>query len=401
MSSLKITAVETFVVQPWAWPLCIVRVQTNQPGLYGLGCASYKHRYHAVKAALDHHVAPFMIGKDPHNIEDLWQSGNVNGYWRNGPVLNAALGGIDMALWDIKGKVANLPCYQLWGGRSRAGVPVYVTAHGKSPEQVVENGRKFLDQGYHHLRCQLFCYEGMPLDERRKAEGAPPGLYFNQRERLVSVPKMFAVARRELGDAVELLHDAHERLAPIDAIWLAKALEPHRPFFLEDPLAPEDMGWLPQLRAQSATPIALGELFTNPAEYVPAVSNRWVDFIKVRPVRLGGITPTLKLLHLAESFGVRFCLHGPGDNSALGAAANVHLSTALHNHGILEWVFRPQTEADLFPGLPEARRGHVYVSEKPGLGVDFDESLAAKFPPKDEPTTDTITRLPDGSIWWP
>ncbi len=398
---LRITAVETFVVQPWAWPLLVVRVRTSEPGLEGFGCASYKHRWHAVRAALDQHLAPFVIGKDPRHTEDLWQTANVHGYWRNGPVLNSALGGIDMALWDIKGKLANLPCHQLWGGPARAGVPVYVTAHGKTPEAVATNGRALLERGFRHLRIQLYCYEGMPLDAATKADGAPPGLYFDQRERMHSVPKMFEAARRELGESVELLHDLHERLAPTDALWLAKAIEPYRPFFLEDPVAPEDLEWLAQFRAQTATPLALGELFSNPAEFNRVVSQRWVDFIKVRHVRLGGVTPTLKLMHLAEAFGIRFCLHGPGDVSPIGAAANIQLSTALHNCGILEWVFRPAAEAELFPGLPEARSGYVYASDRPGLGIEFRDDLAAKFPPRDEPVTDTVTRLADGTLWWP
>jgi len=398
---MKITSVETFAVQPWAWPLLIVRIRTDVPGLEGLGCASYKHRWHAVKAAIDQHLAPFAIGKDARNTEDFWKTANVHGYWRNGPVLNTALGGLDMALWDIKGKLANLPCHQLWGGPSRAGVPVYVTAHGKSPDEVAANGFKFLERGFRHLRLQRYCYEGMPLDAATRPDGTPPGLYFDQRERMHTVPKMFEVARRELGESVELLHDLHERLAPTDALWLAKAIEPYRPFFLEDPVAPEDLEWLANFRAQTATPLALGELFSNPAEFNRVVTQRWVDFIKVRPVRLGGITPTLKLMHLAEAFGVRFCLHGPGDVSAIGAAANLHMSAALHNCGILEWVFRPAAENELFPGLPEAIGGYVYASDRPGLGIEFRDDLAAKFPPKDEPVTDTVTRLADGTLWWP
>ena len=167
------------------------------------------------------------------------------------------------------------------------------------------------------------------------------------------------------------------------------------------PSPPEDLEWLVNFRTQTATPLALGELFSNPAEFNRVVAQRLVDFIKVRHVRLGGVTPTLKLMHLAAAFGVRFCLHGPGDVSPVGVAANVHLSTALHNCGILEWVFRPAAEYELFPGLAEARRGYVYASDRPGLGIEFREELAAKFPPKDEPVIDTVTRLADGTLSWP
>lgn len=403
MSDLKITAVHTFVTQPASvhCRLIVVKVLTSEPGLFGLGCATYSQRYLAVKSMLDNYLGPFVVGKDPRNIEDIWQSAMVNGYWRNGPVANNALGGIDEALWDIKGKLAGVPCYQLWGGKSREAAAVYVHADGREPQQVADNVRKYMEQGFRFIRCQMGGYAGLEGSLARKPENAPPGTYFDPKEKLRRIPGMFEHIRKDVGDEVELLHDVHERLAPSDAVWFAKALEPYRLFYLEDILAPEDLDWLEQLRHVCATPIAIGELFCHPREYNPIILRRLIDFIRVHVTGIGGITPALKLAHLADACGVRTAWHGPGDVSPIGVAANVQLDVNLHNFGIQEWCFRNQAEQDIFPGQPQIRDGYAYLSDKPGLGVEFNEEIAAKFPPQEGNPEWTVSRLPDGTMWRP
>lgn len=401
MADLTITRVETFITEPAGSRLIVVKVHTSQAGLFGLGCATFTQRHRAVQAALERHVGPFVVGKDPRNIEDLWQSAMVNGYWRNGPVLNNALSGVDMALWDLKGKLAGMPCYQLWGGLSRPAAAVYVHAGGREPKEVADDVRKFLARGFQYVRCQMGGYEGLEGHGGRRPDGALPGDYFDPREKLRRTPALFEFLRAELGDGVELLHDVHERLAPINAVWLAKALEPYRLFFLEDILAPEDLAWLRQVRATSTTPIALGELFNHPLEFVPAISERLIDFIRVHVSQIGGVTPALKLAHLAEAFGVRTAWHGPGDVSPVGMAANVHLDVSMHNFGIQEWAFRSPLEEEMFPGTPQVRKGYAYPNDRPGWGIDFDEALAARYPPTDDNPHWTVSRLPDGSIWRP
>ena len=401
MADLKITAVETFVTQPEGQRLIVVKVLTSEPGLYGLGCATFTQRHMAVKAALDHHVGPFVVGKDPRNVEDLWQTSMVNGYWRNGPVLNNAVSGVDMALWDIKGKMAGMPCYDLWGGKSRPAAAVYTHGGGNTPEEAVESVRRLIADGYRYVRCQLGGYPGTEGKAARRPAGALPGEYFDPAEKLRRLPALFERVRRDLGDQVELLYDVHERLAPIDAVWLAKALEPYRLFFLEDVVAPEDVAWLAQIRSVCATPIAMGELFTNPQEFVPLVSGRLIDFIRCHVSAIGGVTPALKLAHMAEPFGVRTAWHGPGDVSPVGMAANVHMDVACHNFGIQEWATRSPLEREMFPGTPEVRGGYAYPNDRPGLGVEFDEALAAKHPPDDAEVGWTVSRLPDGTLWRP
>jgi len=399
--SLTIEAVETFVTQPDGARLIVVRVRTSEPGLYGLGCATFTQRWDAVRAALETHLGPWAVGKDPRNVEDLWQGAMTSGYWRNGPVLNNAVSGLDMALWDIKGKLANMPCYQLWGGACRPAAPVYVHAGGREPRAVADHAAEFVAKGFRHVRCQLGGYPGLAGDHLAVPDGALPGAYYDPREKLRSTAALFEHLRERLGEDVELLHDVHERVAPIDAVQLARALEPYRLFFLEDLVAPEDIEWLAHVRSVCATPIAMGELFTNPREITPLLAGRLIDFLRVHVSAIGGVTPALKLAHVAEAFGVRTAWHGPGDVSPVGMAANVHMDVACHNFGIQEWAFRSDREREMFPGTPEVHDGAAWPNEGPGLGIDFNETLAAQYPPDDTEPAWTAARCPDGTIHRP
>ncbi len=402
MKDLRIERVEIFLTQPHdeRCRLAVVRVRTSEPGLDGLGCATFTQRHRAVQAALEHHLGPLVTGRDPRAIEDLWQGMMVGGYWRNGPVLNNAISGIDMALWDIKGKLAGMPCYELWGGKSRPGATAYCHANGRTPEDVARSARRLMEQGYRHVRCQLGGYSGLKGEDLRPPGGAP-GAYYDPQEKLRRIPDLFEYLRAELGDEVELLYDVHERLAPCDAVKLAKALEPYRLFFLEDVVAPEDMQWLRMLRGQTAVPIAMGELFNNPQEMTPFIAERLFDFIRVHVSQIGGITPALKLAHLCDAFGIRTAWHGPGDVSPVGMAANVHLDVALHNFGIQEWAERSEAEQEMFPGRPEVREGTVYPNGRCGLGIDFDADMAKEFPCHDREPGWTEARLPDGGMGRP
>jgi mannonate dehydratase len=325
----------------------------------------------------------------------------VNSYWRNGPVLNNALGGVDMALWDIKGKVAGMPCYELWGGKCRPSAAVYVHADGREKEEVCARAAQFVEQGFQHIRCQLGTYRGVRGDKLEGPSGALPGDYFDPKEKLRLIPELFSHLRQQLGENVELLYDIHERLAPIDALWLAKVLEPYRLFFLEDMFAPEDIDWFAHARAQCATPLAMGELFAHPLEITPLVSRRLIDFIRIHPSDVGGASPSLKIAHLCDAFGVRTAWHGPHDVSPVGMAVNVHMDVALSNFGIQEWAFRSEAEQEIFSGTPEVREGFAYPNKGPGWGMEFDESLAARYPVDDDPVEWTVSRLPDGSMGRP
>jgi len=396
MSNLTITNVKAILTAPANIALVVVKVETSEPGLYGLGCATYTQRYLTVASAVEDYMKPFLLGKDPTRIEDIWQTAMVSPYWRNGPVLNNAISGVDMALWDIKGKMAGMPVYELLGGKCREGVPVYRHADGRDVNEVEDNVRKFMEQGYHYIRCQMGGYGGKD-QKMNKPEGALPGAYFDPDAYARSVPKLFDHLRNKLGFDVELLHDVHERVAPIEAVRLAKQLEPYRLFFLEDLLAPEQIDWFEMIRQQSATPIAMGELFNNPREWIPLISKRLIDFIRVHVSQIGGLTPAKKLANFCEPFGIRTAWHGPGDVSPVGHAANIHLDISTSNFGIQEWAGFNDALMEVFPGCPEVRNGYVYPNDKPGFGIDIDEEKAAKFPCPPELPKWTLTRTPDGT----
>ncbi|TKI08912.1 starvation-sensing protein RspA [Martelella alba] len=413
MSQIKITKVKVILTAPGGIDLAVVKVETNQPGLYGLGCATFTQRIFAVKTALEDYMAPFLEGKDPTRIEDIWQSACVSGYWRNGPIMNNALSGVDMALWDIKGKLAGLPLYDLLGGKCRDGIPLYRHTDGGDEHEVEDNIRALMEEGYQYVRCQMGMYGGAGTEDlkliatrlarakniqpKRSPRSSTAGVYFDPDAYVRSVPRLFDHLRNKLGFGIEFIHDVHERVAPIAAVNLAKVLEPYSLFYLEDPVAPENMEWLNTLRAQSSTPIAMGELFTHVNEWRPLITRHLIDYIRCHVSTIGGITPAKKLATLSEIHGVRTAWHGPGDISPVGVAANLHLDLSLSNFGIQEYT--PMNEAlhSVFPGCPEIDRGYAYLSDRPGLGIDIDEDKAAQFPCNGGIPSWTLARLPDGT----
>ena len=396
MATVTIEDVRTILTQPAGSRLVVVKIITSEAGLYGLGCATFTQRFRAVHAAIHEHLRPFLIGRDVARIEDLWQTMMVNGYWRNGPVLNNAISGVDMALWDIKGKQAGMPVYQLLGGKCREAAATYAHADGRDVEEVADNARKFREQGYDHIRVQLGGYGGRP-DHMHQPEGALPGAYFNAREYVRRSVAMIEQLRDLMGPDVELLHDIHERLRPIEAVGFAKAVEPCDQFFLEDPLAPEDIEWFRNIRQQCATPIAMGELFNHPREWTPLIEGRLIDFVRMHISQMGGITPARNVAAFANMYGIRTAWHGPHDVSPVGHAANLHLDLWAPNFGVQEWCRFPEQAYEVFPGTPEVRDGYMYPNDGPGLGIDLDEDKAARYPCQDEVVEWTQTRLPDGT----
>jgi mannonate dehydratase len=362
----------------------VVKVETSEPGLYGLGCATFNQRPLPVKTAVEEYLDPFCRGRDADAIEDLWQTAYTSSYWRNGPVLNNALSGLDQALWDIKGKRAGMPVYQLLGGKCRFAVDCYAHSGGKDLAALEESVAKNRDLGFRHIRIQLGGYGSPHLsgdaDFEKAGFGLPVESHMEAKPYLKATVKMFEHIRGKFGDDLELLHDIHERVEPIDALNLCKELERFRPFFIEDPFAPEAIGYFRTLRQQCSTPIAMGELFNSPHEWVSLISERLIDFIRVHISQVGGLTPARKLAALAEWFQVRTAWHGPGDVSPVGHAANAHLDLVAHNFGIQESTQFNQATQEVFPGSPTIKNGYLYVNEAPGLGVEVNEELAKKFP---------------------
>ncbi len=389
--------VRVILTAPADIPLVVVKIETSEPGLHGLGCATFTQRFMAVKAAVEEHLRPLVIGRDVQQIEEIWHLAMNNGYWRNGPVLNNAVAGIDIALWDIKGKLANMPVYQLLGGKYREGAAVYRHADGSDPREVAESVRGWVEQGVRHVRVQCRGYGGAGGDVARP-RNALAGAYYDPRTYTRKTLETIDHVRNAVGPDIELLHDVHERLSPAWAVDFAKQLEPYRLFFLEDALAPEDMDWFANVRQACTTPIAMGELFNHPREWTPLITGRLIDFMRMHITQMGGLTPARKIAILGELHGVRTAWHGPGDVSPVGHATNLHLDLASANFGIQEFSGFTQVLLDVFPGCPELHGGYLYANDKPGFGVDLDEALAAKFPCDNKVIAWTQARLPDGGL---
>jgi mannonate dehydratase len=437
MSNVTIRDIKTILTEPERIRLVIVKIETSEPGLYGLGCATFTQRPTAVAAAIGDYLKPFLVGRNVADIEDIWQSSYVSSYWRNGPVLNNALSGVDQALWDIKGKMANMPVYDLLGGRAREAAPVYVHASGSTPEDVGDKMQAFLEQGFHHIRIQAETpgyasygtgrglteadleygrsgaegEESLPLEGprpittwiRAAEEGkkyAHPGGVFEPKPYMRTTLDLFEYIRGRFGYGVEILHDVHERIPPILGVWFAKEVEKYQLFFLEDLFSPEDNDYFRMVREQTSTPIAMGELWNSPHEVIPMIKDRLIDFIRIHMSQIGGITPARKIAAMGELFSVRTAWHGPGDTSPVGHAANMMLNLNTHNFGIQEAAIPGERTREMFPGMPELRDGMMWSNGKPGLGIDIDEDMAAKFPFTEREfggAWDTVRRA-DGSM---
>ncbi len=427
MRRITVRDVRVIMTEPDDIRLIVVKVDTSEPGLSGVGCATFTQRPTAVKVAVEDFLRPFLVGRDVADIEDVWHSAYLSSYWRNGPVLGNALSGVDQALWDIKGKMAGMPVYDLLGGRSREAAAVYVHASGDSNEEVGDRMQAFMEQGFHHIRVQVSTpgystygskgSKGQQTSQNRDASIGPipvtswlkeynpakiyahPGGIFEPKPYIRSAIGLFEYIRDRFGYGVEILHDVHERVPPILGVWFAKEVEKYQLFFLEDLFSPEDNDYFRMVRRQCSTPIAMGELWNNPHEVVPMIRDRLIDFIRIHISQMGGLTPCRKLAAMGELFGVRTAWHGPGDTSPVGHAANLALDINAPNFGIQEYAIFGENTREVFPGCPEVRDGMMWPNGKPGLGIEINEELAIKFPHKPRAYNgawDTVRRA-DGS----
>ena len=429
MSNVTIRDIKTILTEPDNIRLVIVKIETSEPGLYGVGCATFTQRPTTVAAAVNDYLKPFLEGKNVADIEDIWQSSYVSSYWRNGPVLNNALSGVDQALWDIKGKMANMPVYDLLGGRAREAAPVYVHASGESHEEGGDKVQAFVEQGFHHVRVQMTTPGYATYGNRGAAAGgdtgtnrntldgpiaatswlrdydsnknyAHPGGIFEPKPYMRSALGLFEYIRNRFGYGLEILHDVHERIPPILGVWFAKEVEKFQLFFLEDLFSPEDNDYFRMVREQTSTPIAMGELWNSPHEVIPMIQDRLIDFIRIHMSQIGGITPAKKITAMGELYSVRTAWHGPGDTSPVGHAANMMLNLNAHNFGIQEAAIPGERTREMFPGMPTLKDGMMWSNGQPGLGIDVDEKMAAKFPFKEREfggAWDTVRRA-DGSM---
>jgi mannonate dehydratase len=361
---------------------------TTEDGIYGLGDATLNGRELAVASYLSNHLIPLLIGKDARRIEDLWQYFYKGAYWRRGPVTMSAIAAVDTALWDIKAKSLNVPLYQLLGGASRESVLVYGHASGKDLEATAAAVGAYLKLGYKAIRAQsgipglsntygvgrgAFFYE--PAEKN-----APSENLWSTEHYLNFVPKLFQRLRKDFGADVHLLHDAHHRLTPIEAARLGKSLEPYHLFWLEDPTPAELQESFRLIRQHTTTPLAVGEVFNTIFDCQQLVQEQLIDYIRTTVVHAGGITHLKKIANLAEIYQVRTGCHGATDLSPVCMGAALHFDLSVHNFGIQEYMqHTPETDR-VFPHAYSFADGVMHPGEKPGIGVDIDEALAAKYP---------------------
>ena len=398
----KITA---FALRPEHANLIVVKVETSEPELYGLGCATFAYQVNPVCSVVSDYLEPLLMGRDVDDIEGLHQLMHQGAYWRNGPIANNAISGVDMALWDIKGKRANLPLYSLLGGKSREAAAAYRHAFGSDIHEIEESVSEYVEQGVKHIRVQWQGYGGAMSNYGETPDDAPdgakPGIYYDPRKYARKTLELIEHVRGKFDPDLEIIHDVHERLPLPQALQFAKDVEPYNLFFLEDLVAPEEPEWLDLVRANCATPLALGELFVNPTEYVPVIMKRQIDFMRMHISSIGGLTPARKAATLGELTGVRTAWHGPPDLSPIGHMVNLHLDLAQPNFGIQEFCNFTGEIRNVFDGLPELRNGYLYPNDRPGIGVYMDEEAAMAYPPDHSVTEWTQTRLPDGSLQHP
>lgn len=399
----RITAANVIVTCPGR-NFVTLKIETDE-GVYGLGDATLNGRELAVASYLRDHVAPCLIGRDAHRIEDIWQYLYKGAYWRRGPVTMSAIAAVDTALWDIKGKVANLPLYQLLGGAAREGCMVYGHANGRDLEETLDNAHHYAEIGYKAIRLQsgvpgLASTYGVSKDryfyEPADADLPTENLWSTSKY-LRSVPPLFEKARDRLGWDVHLLHDVHHRLTPIEAARLGKDLEPYRLFWMEDATPAENQANFRLIRQHTTTPLAVGEIFNSVWDAKQLIEEQLIDYVRATVVHAGGITHLQRLASFAAMHNVRTGCHGATDLSPVCMAAALHFGLSVPNFGIQEFMRHTDETNAVFPHAYSLRDGLMHPGDKPGLGVDLDEVLAAKhqysraFLP--------INRLEDGTMW--
>ena len=361
---------------------------TTEDGITGLGDATLNGRELAVASYLEHHVLPLLIGRDARRIEDTWHYLYKGAYWRRGPVTMTAISAVDTALWDIQGKALGVPVYQLLGGRARDRVLVYGHASGADIDETVRSAAHYVELGYQAVRAQtgipgLASTYGVGRGDMyyEPAEpGLPPENLWSTERYLASVPGLFERLREELGPEVHLLHDVHHRLTPIEAARLGKSLEPYHLFWLEDPVPAELQDGFRLIRQHTTTPLAVGEVFSSIHDCQTLITEQLIDYIRTTVVHAGGITHLRRIAHLAELYHVRTGSHGATDLSPVAMAAALHFDLSVHNFGIQEYMRHSADTDRVFPHHYRFAEGALEPGDAPGLGVEIDEALAAKFP---------------------
>lgn len=379
-----------------------LKIVTDE-GVYGIGDATLNGRELAVASYLEDHVCPLLIGRDPSRIEDIWQYLYKGAYWRRGPVTMAAIAAVDVALWDIKGKVAKMPLYQLLGGASREHVIVYSHGTGRDIPETLDAFAKYKEKGFKAIRAQC----GVPGMKsvygvskggayEPATKGWPEEQSWSTEKYLDFVPKLFEAVREKFGFDIHLLHDVHHRLTPIEAARLGKSIEPYRLFWMEDPVAAENQEAFRIIRQHTVTPVAVGEVFNSIWDCNLLMQEHLIDYIRATITHAGGITHMRRIADFAGMYHVRTGCHGPSDLSPVCMGAALHFDLWVPNFGMQEYMGYHEPTLEVFPHAWSFDDGYMHPGEAHGHGVDIDEKLAAKYPY--ERAYLPVARLEDGTL---
>jgi mannonate dehydratase len=400
---MKIVSAKVIVTCPGR-NFVTLKIQTDQ-GVHGIGDATLNGRELSVVSYLEDHVIPCLIGKDPRRIEDIWQYLYRGAYWRRGPVTMRAIAAVDVALWDIKAKMAGMPLYDLLGGKSRDGVMVYGHANGADLEETVDAVGRYVELGYKAIRAQ----SGIPgvamaygvgrgvLNYEPADAALPTETIWDTAKYLNFAPKLFAKLREVYGPEPHLLHDVHHRLTPIEAGRLGKMLEPFHLFWIEDATPAENQEAFRLIRQHTTTPLAVGEIFNSIWDAKDLIQNQLIDYIRMTVVGSGGITHLRRVADFASLYQVRTGCHGATDLSPVTMGAALHFDSWVPNFGIQEYMRHTEETDAVFPHTYAFADGFLHPGDQPGHGVDIDEALAAKHPYK--PAYLPVARLEDGTMW--
>ncbi|ANG63174.1 bifunctional D-altronate/D-mannonate dehydratase [Marinobacterium aestuarii] len=401
---MKIRAAKVIVTCPGR-NLVTLKIETDQ-GVYGIGDATLNGREKAVVAYLEEHLIPALIGRDPQRIEDTWQYLYRGAYWRRGPVTMTAIAAVDMALWDIKAKLADMPLYQLLGGRSRDRVMVYGHATGTDIDSCLEEVEQHVRQGYQAVRVQCgipgiastYGVAKVPGQRYEPADSELPAEHVWSTEKYLNfVPRLFEAVRKQFGPDLHLLHDVHHRLTPIEAARLGKLVEPYHLFWLEDSVPAENQQAFQLIRQHTTTPLAVGEVFNSIHDCRELIQSQSIDYIRASLTHAGGITHMRRIADFAALFHVRTGFHGATDLSPVCMGAALHFDTWVPNFGIQEHMPHSEETYEVFPHAYRFDQGYFTPGETPGHGVDIDEKQAARYPYK--PAYLPVNRLEDGTLW--
>jgi mannonate dehydratase len=406
MPSPIIKDIKVIATQP-GQRLTVVKITTDQAGLYGYGCGTLSMRADTVNNAVEKYLKPLLVGRPADRIEDTWQMMVNSAQWRFGPVLNNAMSGVDEALWDIKGRQAGVPVYELLGGKCREAVETYtdlnaVGLKASNSQELIDGYKKLIAMGFRNIRTG----GGDP----KPPQGLWTGVQiYDPGPALREVVRFLEECRKQLGPDVGLVYDVHRKATPNEGVQFCKDVEHLDMFYVEDPFSTQDVAYYAQVREQCSTPVAMGEMFVNPNEWMPLVMGRQIDYIRSHISALGGVTPCRKQAAIGELMGVRTSWHGSPDISPIGHMANVHLDVSCYNTGIQEWRGYSNLTRDMFQGAVTVKNGYLYPNDNPGWGIEVDEKLAAKYPygTGEKGTAKALNggwgdyRWPDGTIYHP